>query len=152
MNQAEKNNILDQHKKVYDGFVTSYGQQINQQPIYVQDFANDKEGFTVNNKGNIKGYSNMNINEANAMTSSKFIPDADLYTGTPDNGLESTGNYVSFDGKDRIGDSKTDMEHGTFDDEEVEYELELDVDTENLTEPEFEDFSVLGFQGDVEDE
>ena len=63
MNQAEKNAILDQHKQVYDGFVTSYGQNINQQPLYVQDFANDKMGITINNKGEVKTYTNMRINE-----------------------------------------------------------------------------------------
>jgi hypothetical protein len=63
MSQAERNNILDQHKQVYDGFVTTYGQQINQQPLYIQDFANDKGGITVNNKGEVKTYTNMRINE-----------------------------------------------------------------------------------------
>jgi hypothetical protein len=63
MSQAEKNNILDKHKHVYDGYVTEYGQNSNQQPLYVQDFANDKEGITVSNKGVVKPYTNMNINE-----------------------------------------------------------------------------------------
>ena len=62
MNQAERNDILDQHRKVYDGFATQYGQS-NQQPLYVQDFANDKGGVTVSNKGNVMSYRNMNINE-----------------------------------------------------------------------------------------
>jgi len=60
----DRTNILDQHKQVYDGFVTSYGQQINQQPLYVQDYANDKGGLVLNNKGEVKLYSNMNINES----------------------------------------------------------------------------------------
>jgi hypothetical protein len=32
MTQAERNNILDQHKTVYDGYATQYGQN-NQQPL-----------------------------------------------------------------------------------------------------------------------
>jgi hypothetical protein len=32
--------------------------------LYVQDFANDKEGFVVNNKGDVKKYTNMGINES----------------------------------------------------------------------------------------
>ena len=32
--------------------------------MYVQDFANDKEGFVVNNKGDVKKYTNMGINES----------------------------------------------------------------------------------------
>ena len=64
MTQAEKNNILDQHKTIYDGYVTEYGQQSNTQPLYVQDYANDKVGITVSNKGVVKPYTNMGINES----------------------------------------------------------------------------------------
>ena len=65
INKQEKQNILDKHKTVYDGFVTKYGQSINNQPLYVQDFANDKNGITVSNKGVVKNYTNVNINETN---------------------------------------------------------------------------------------
>ena len=151
MNKAEKNDILDQHKKIYDGFVTSYGQQINQQPLYTQDYANDKEGLTVSNKGVVKSYTNMNINESDAFTGAKYLHDTDLYTGTPSTGAETDVNYVSFDGKDRIGDSKTDMEHGTFDEPEIEYDLEIDFDPEEVG-SDFDPISVLGFEGEIEDE
>ena len=63
MSQAERNNILDQHKTIYDGYVTQYGQQSNTQPLYVQDFANDKGGMTVSNKGKVMPYQNVGINE-----------------------------------------------------------------------------------------
>ena len=129
MDQAEKNDILDQHKKIYDGFVTNYGQS-NQQPLYVQDFANDKEGITVSNKGVVKSYTNMNINEADAMTGAKYLPDVSFDFGGPDDEFESE--YIGFDGNDMIGDSETDMEHGTFDDE-----------------PEFEDIDLYGFDDEI---
>jgi hypothetical protein len=82
MNQAEKNSILDQHKQVYDGFVTNYGQNINQQPLYVQDFANDKMGITVNNKGEVKTYTNMRINEMrhDGMDTGLFSEEEDKYS------------------------------------------------------------------------
>ena len=134
MNQAEKNDILDQHKKVYDGFVTTYGQQINQQPLYVQDYANDKQGVTVSNKGVVKPYTNMNINEVNTMAGSKFIPDVSFDFGGPDDEFESE--YVAFDGEDKIGDSETDMKHGTFDDEEID----------------FKDFNMYGFGDEIDTE
>jgi hypothetical protein len=35
----------------------------NTQPLYVYDAAGDKEGFVVNNKGEVKKYTNMGINE-----------------------------------------------------------------------------------------
>jgi len=63
MDKQEKDNILDQHKHIYDGYVTKYNQQSNQTPLYVQDLANDKMGLTVNNKGVVKTYTHMNINE-----------------------------------------------------------------------------------------
>ena len=59
----ERNNILDQHKHVYDGAVTQYVKP-EVQPLYVQDFANDKGGLVVNNKGEVTQYKNMGINEA----------------------------------------------------------------------------------------
>ena len=64
MSKDEKNNILNQHKYLYDGYVTIYNQENNKTPIYVQDLANDKMGLTVNNKGVVKPYGNMGINES----------------------------------------------------------------------------------------
>ena len=64
MTKEEKSNILDQHKTLYDGYVTRYNQESNQYPLYVQDYANDKNGITVSNKGNVKQYTNININES----------------------------------------------------------------------------------------
>ena len=64
MTNEERTNILDQHKTIYDGYVTEYAQGENKQPLYVQDFANDKGGITVNNKGEVKPYTIMGINES----------------------------------------------------------------------------------------
>jgi hypothetical protein len=63
MSNDEKNNILDQHKTLYNGYKTMQPQVSNTQPLYTQDFANDKGGVTVNNKGEVKRYMNMGINE-----------------------------------------------------------------------------------------
>jgi hypothetical protein len=60
----ERENILDQHKKLYDGYVTKYNKESNMTPLYVQDFANDKGGITVSNKGNVTQYKNIGINES----------------------------------------------------------------------------------------
>jgi len=64
MSKEEKSNILDQHKSLYDGYVTKYNQESNQSPLYVQDFANDKNGITLNNKGEVKPYTNFKVNES----------------------------------------------------------------------------------------
>jgi hypothetical protein len=59
----ERENILDKHKTIYDGYVTEYGNN-NMTPLYVVDMAKDKQGVTVNNKGEVSGYKNFGINES----------------------------------------------------------------------------------------
>lgn len=57
VNNEERNNILDLHKKLYDGYAVRQTTP-NEQPLYVQDFANDKKGITVTSNGNVGTYSN----------------------------------------------------------------------------------------------
>jgi len=63
LSPSEKSDILDQHKQIYDGYKTMLPQVSNTQPLYTQDYANDKNGITVNNKGVVKRYTNVGINE-----------------------------------------------------------------------------------------
>lgn len=63
LSQDEKNDILSQHRTLYDGYRTLQPNVSNQQPLYVQDFAKDKVGAVINNKGVVKPYTNMGINE-----------------------------------------------------------------------------------------
>ena len=63
LSATDKTDILDQHKSVYNGYQTMQPQVSNRQPLYVYDDAGDKDGFVVNNKGEIKKYTNMGINE-----------------------------------------------------------------------------------------
>jgi len=63
LSSEEKSDILDQHKSVYNGYQTMQPQVSNTQPLTVYDFAGDKEGLVVNNKGEVKKYTNMGINE-----------------------------------------------------------------------------------------
>lgn len=63
LTNEEKNNILDQHRKTYDGYVVKQNVS-NLQPLEVQDFANDKHGIVVNNRGEVKSYTNVGINES----------------------------------------------------------------------------------------
>ena len=95
----ERNSILDQHKSIYNGYKTSYGTNA-EQPLFVQDLANDKGGITVNNKGEVKTYTNIGINEN--------IDEMEL---------------------DMIGDGSMDLEAGVFDEEMME-EDEMDIDLE----------------------
>jgi hypothetical protein len=114
MTQAEKNDILEQHKTIYDGYVTEYGQGNNETPLYVQDFANDKQGLTVSNKGVIKPYTNMGINESDLPLDMIGDGEDDLINGT-----------VDIDGENR------------FEDEDIEYiSLGLNDDCEDCGEME----------------
>jgi hypothetical protein len=132
MTNEERNNILDQHKQVYDGYVTSYIQPEKNQPLYVQDLANDKEGLTVSNKGVVTGYKNMNINEMKHDGKSTGLfsdeepkeqghvsPGAIYDTEETFESEEQDEYFVSLgENLDMIGDGEDDLEHGTFDDDE----------------------------------
>jgi hypothetical protein len=138
MTNEEKNNILDQHKEVYDGYVTQYAQS-NEQPLYTQDFANDKEGLTVNNKGVVTSYKNMNINEMkhDGKSTGLFSDEEEEYNegyisaGTayePEESFEEVEEQL-----DMIGDGEDDLTNGTvdFDDEFEMYEdddFEMNLD------------------------
>ena len=63
LSNEEKENILSQHRTIYDGYRTLQPNVNNTQPLYVQDFAKDKVGAVVNNKGVAKPYTNFGINE-----------------------------------------------------------------------------------------
>jgi lysine/ornithine N-monooxygenase len=63
VSEGERQNILDQHKKPYDGLRTMGWESKNPQTLYVQDFANDKAGVTINSKGDVKTYTNTKIHE-----------------------------------------------------------------------------------------
>jgi hypothetical protein len=57
LTREEKENILDKHKTLYDGYAVRQNQS-NMQPLYTQDYANDKGGITIDSKGNISTYNN----------------------------------------------------------------------------------------------
>lgn len=111
--KEERENILDKHKTIYDGYVTEYGQG-NTYPITVQDLANDKQGITVNSRGEVSGYKNFGINESiNEMR----------HDGKS-TGLfqEEEDNYLNVGAPlDMIADRQDDVEHGTVDfEDEIE--------------------------------
>jgi hypothetical protein len=156
MDKQEKENILDQHKHIYDGYVTKYNQQSNQTPLYVQDLANDKMGLTVNNKGVVKTYSNMNINETHTgldmiggdPQSQSNMKYRHLKNGTVDFDNFSDTNLVD---KDTMNDNYPSpneneqeyVSYGNFKDEMSQNldQYEYDID-------ELEDFSTDGLYSD----
>ena len=176
MTNEEKSNILDQHKSLYDGYVTSYGQQPKEQPLYTQDFANDKEGLTVSNKGVVTSYKNMNINEMryDHKSTGLFADEENGFKETMEQGHISGGSIYepeeSFESEDKddeyyvslgeqldmIGDGDDDLEHGVFGDEDesdmVLISPEIDFDDEsNGDDLVFDADSVIFDDIDVED-
>jgi hypothetical protein len=157
MTNEERDNILDQHKTVYDGYVTSYAQQPKEQPLYTQDFANDKQGITVSNKGVVTGYKNMSINEmrydgkSTGLFSDEEPKEGYISAGVeyaPEETFESEFEVVtdfSDDDdnfkvnvgahRDMIGDGNHDLEHGVFghedDSDMVLLSPEIDFDDED---------------------
>lgn len=143
MTNEERENILDQHKTIYDGYVTSYAQQPKEQPLYTQDFANDKQGLTVNNKGVVTAYKNMGINEmkhdgkSTGLFSSEEPKEGSIQPSsvyTPEETFESEedeSHYVSLGERlDMIGDGEDDLEHGVFGHEEEEDEILVSPEVE----------------------
>lgn len=65
MSDEDRQSILKQHATVYDGYATG-NVPSNMTPLTVYDAAGDKEGITVDGKGNVKVYTNHNINEITA--------------------------------------------------------------------------------------
>jgi hypothetical protein len=154
MTNEERENILDQHKTVYDGYVTSYVQPEKNQPLYVQDYANDKQGITVSNKGVVTGYKNTNINEMryDGKSTGLFSEEEPKEQGhisggsayEPEESFESEMDeeyYVSLGEQlDMIGDGEDDLDHGTFEDDDSNMVL---------VSPEIDDYDMEDF--DIED-
>jgi hypothetical protein len=132
MTNEERKNILDQHKDLYDGYVTRYNQS-NEQPLYVQDFANDKAGITVNNRGEVGEYRNIRINEMRFDGKSTGLFDEDAHISSELTPSETFESDEIEEQMDMIGDGEDDLEHGTFG--HKEFELNLD-DLEDLDEEE----------------
>jgi len=162
MTNEERENILDQHKEIYDGYVTSYAQQPKEQPLYTQDFANDKQGLTVNNKGVVTAYKNMGINEmkhdgkSTGLFSSEEPKEQGHISGgsiyEPEESFESEMDeeyYVSLGEKlDMVGDGEDDLEHGVFgQNDEDDLPFDIGDDSELFNDDEEE----LNFELNIDD-
>ena len=147
MTNEERTNILDQHKTIYDGYVTEYAQGENKQPLYVQDFANDKGGITVNNKGEVKPYTNVGINESiDGRLDMIGDGDDDLRNGTvdfssidndEDDSYISLGISINDDDDDNLIQNLIDNDD--YDDESFDIELDEVDDTILDLKPEWSD-------------
>lgn len=147
MSKEERSNILDQHKHLYDGYVTKYNQESNQQPLYIQDLANDKAGITINNKGNVSHYKNIGINES-ALDQIGDGP-TDLENGTVDlskndgkqketNSIIMHDRYPSPSEQDSLEDYEDEM---ALNNDEYEYDIDEleDYSADDISEEIYQD-------------
>ena len=157
MSKEERDNILDQHKEPYNGYVMQNQTSSNEQPLYVQDFANDKQGINIDIHGNAKPYTNFNINESHSGLDMIGDGDVDLKNGTVDFddvlsheddydfgfdypetdsyennvtvGDDDKSIYISLgEMNDMIGGGDDDLKHGTFGFEEKDGDKLFDDD------------------------
>jgi len=140
--KEERENILDKHKTVYDGYVTQYGQS-NTTPLTVQDLANDKKGITVNNKGEVSEYKNVAINEMRFDGKS-----TGLFQEEEDNYLEVGAPL------DMIADRENDVKHGTvdFEDDIENFDLGNIVPFSDDEETDEDDIVILNLDNDFDED
>ena len=60
--KEEKESIQDKHRSQYDGYVTRGFNTPKEQIINVEDLNRDKKGITVSNMGEVKEYTNTEVN------------------------------------------------------------------------------------------
>jgi hypothetical protein len=123
--EEERQNILDKHKTVYDGYVVRQQNPSGEQPLYVQDYANDKGGVVVNNKGEVKNYTNVGINE-------QFRKGVDL-------GKYDLKKIFIDDKEDDIEDEINDLEDNEIELDDKETSMEDNEQYEKVSEVGFSD-------------
>jgi|LakMenE01Jun11ns_1017448.scaffolds.fasta_scaffold9757088_3 hypothetical protein len=60
--KEEKESIQSKHRSQYDGYVTRGNNVPNETPLNVEDLNRDKKGITVSNMGEVKEYTNTEVN------------------------------------------------------------------------------------------
>jgi hypothetical protein len=60
--EEEKQSIQDRHRSQYDGYVTRGNNVPNETPLNIEDLNRDKKGITVSNMGEVKEYTNTEVN------------------------------------------------------------------------------------------
>ena len=144
VSDAERQNILDQHKHIYDGYVTQYGQGSNMTPLMVQDYANDKGGVTISNKGVVTTYQNVGINEDIDRKDRIGDGPMDLPNGTVDVDSYSNPDHDSMhDVYDSPGEDEDFEIILTLDEDHDEDIQQYDVDQEKFNAGPVTDFSAV---------
>jgi hypothetical protein len=62
ISEEEKNSITEKHRSLYDGYQVMQPKG-NMTPLQVEDLASDKDGISVSNLGEVKKYTNTEVNK-----------------------------------------------------------------------------------------
>jgi hypothetical protein len=137
LSNSEKSDILGKHREVYNGYKRMHPEVSNEQPLYTQDFAGDKNGLTVNNKGEVKHYTNVGINEqwqalaADALATELVGPLAPVVAPSIEKGITSLSDKISdFVGEEEFNEEET--EEGIYDVEDLNPENKFDYTEEDV--------------------
>jgi hypothetical protein len=63
ISEEERKSIQEKQRSTYDGYKTMAPKVSSETPLKMEDLALDKEGITVNNKGEVSEYKNKGINQ-----------------------------------------------------------------------------------------
>ena len=153
VSDAERQNILDQHKHIYDGYVTQYGQGSNMTPLMVQDFANDKGGITISNKGNVTTYKHMGINEDIDRRDRIGDGPMDLPNGTVDiDSLSNSDHDMMHDIYPSPSDEDDDNVTVVLTMDELDEDYDEDIQTYDIDQQAFEAEPVTDFSAVIDKE
>jgi len=155
LSNSERADILNKHKEIYDGYRRVWQPVSNEQPLYVQDFANDKEGLVVTNKGDVKKYTNVGINEqwqflaadalASEIVGSELAP---LIAPKIQKKLDDVGKKIkdTFSNIKSPTSSEKDIDEDIYDVQDIDPKAKFDY-----IEEDFEDFT-SAFSDKIEEE
>ena len=62
ISEEERKSIQEKQRSIYDGYQTMEAKMSKENPLTVEDLAQDKDGITVNNKNKVTEYKNKGIN------------------------------------------------------------------------------------------
>jgi len=102
ISDEEKQALLNQHSRPYDGYQTLRFPEPDNR-IHTYDPAGDKVGVTVNNKGEVKRYTNVGINES--MNSDVAEPHYGSFDYVENKMCEACGGSIQEDVREVCGES-----------------------------------------------
>jgi len=103
--EEEKQSIQDRHRSQYDGYVTRGNNVPNESPLKVENLAQDTKGITVSNMGEVKEYTNKEVNR-------KLKKVCDECSGLYEGDMCECGTGKMYEEKSTCNECGTEMKEG----------------------------------------